>query len=161
MLTLSVNGAIEINVFLSSINTSVKARVNADARREYTLKVRVESKIQRQLNWKAVPEHRWHYLKLPCIGVMVVVLSAKKTQPAMLNLTIFSIPQCSESMFNYDVCFFPFYSYDAVIEKALALYDIRDDFCIVLLTSKQKHLFKICQTCIKSKIKESKQKSFH
>ena len=50
LLTLGVNDAIEINVLLSSINTSVKVRVTADVQCEYTLKLKMESKIQRPLN---------------------------------------------------------------------------------------------------------------
>ena len=37
MLMLGVNDAIEINVFLPSVNASVNVRVNADGRCEYTL----------------------------------------------------------------------------------------------------------------------------
>ena len=40
MLTLSVNGAIEINVFLSSAQASVNTRVAAQIRCEYTLNVK-------------------------------------------------------------------------------------------------------------------------
>lgn len=36
---LGVNGAIEIDVFLPSINANVNARLNAEARCEYTLSV--------------------------------------------------------------------------------------------------------------------------
>ena len=40
MLTLSVNGAIEINVFLSSAQASVNTRVAAQIRCEHTLNVK-------------------------------------------------------------------------------------------------------------------------
>ena len=39
MLMLCVNGSIEINVFLSSVNTSINVTVNADVWCDYTLRI--------------------------------------------------------------------------------------------------------------------------
>ena len=45
MLMLDVNGAIENNAFFSSVNTSINATVNADARCEHSFNILLSGKV--------------------------------------------------------------------------------------------------------------------